>query len=70
MYISEVSVLKAAAPLLFSVRLTCHWLEVVDSAAVAEVTSVPWTLDTSSRYLPHWPLPLVPQATTCLVGSL
>ena len=70
MYISEVSVPKAAAPLLFSVRLTCHWLEVVDSAAVAEVTSVPWTLDTSSRYLPHWPLPLLPQATTCSAGLL
>ena len=69
MYISEVSVLKAAAPLLFSVRLTCHSLEVVDSAALAAVTSVPWTLATSSRYLPHWP-PLVPQATTCRSGLL
>jgi len=62
-----VSALKAEAPSLFSVRLTCHWLEVVDSPAVAEVTHLPWTLATSSAYLPHCP-PLLPQATTWMSG--
>ena len=60
---------KAAAPVPFSVRLTCHWLEVVDSDAVAAVTCVPCTLATSSAYLPHVPL-LLPQATTCTSGLL
>ena len=61
--------LKAAAPALFSDRLTCHWLEVVDSPAVAEVICLPCTLATSRTYLPHCP-PLLPQATTCTSGLL
>jgi len=60
----EVRVLKAEAPAPFIVRLTCHWLEVVDSAAEAEVTCLPSTLALSRMYLPHTPL-LLPQATTC-----
>ena len=56
--------LKAAAPWPFSVRLTCHWLEVVDRPAFAAVISVPLTLATSSANLPHCPAPALPQATT------
>jgi len=41
---------KAEVPALLNVRLTCHWLLVVDSAAVAPFTSSPLTLATSSRY--------------------
>jgi hypothetical protein len=68
-YRCEVSVLNAAAPALFSVSTTCHWLEVVDSSAVALLTWVPGTFATSSAYLPHWP-PLSPQATTWTFGLL
>ena len=62
--------LKAAAPWPFSVRLTCHWLEVVDRPAFAAVISVPLTLATSSANLPHCPAPGLPQATTCTSGLL
>ncbi len=65
----EVSVLKAEAPWPFIVRLTCHWLDVVDRPALAEVTHLPCTLATSSAYLPHCP-PLLPHATTCTSGLL
>jgi len=68
-YRREVSLLKAAAPAPFSDRLTCHWFEVVDRPAVAEVTCLPCTLATSSANLPHCP-PLLPQATTCTSGLL
>ncbi len=67
LYRCEVSALKAEAPAPFMVRLTCHWFEVVDSPALAEVTCLPCTLALSRTYLPQTP-PLLPQATTCRSG--